>query len=73
MLIDSVCELTDKKNALEVKLDNPELELITLALQISEIEEMVTKVNFENRGCMSHLEKLNALDGREERSSMDLD
>lgn len=54
MLIDSVCELNIKKISLEEKVKNQDLELISLTLQMSQIEEMVTKLNSENLKCMGH-------------------
>lgn len=69
MLIDSMYELTTKKNALAEKAKNYVFELIALTLHISKIEEMVIKLNFENLNCMSQLKEVHDLDGKEKKES----
>lgn len=64
VLIDSLYELTTEKNSFEDKVENQELEFITLNLQISETEEMVFKLKSKNLSCRSQLNKANDMDGK---------
>ncbi|XP_047268124.1 uncharacterized protein LOC107871863 [Capsicum annuum] len=67
ILIDFICKMTEKKIALEEKVESQKLELIALTLQISETEEqisetkqLVTKLKLKNLSLINQSEKVNS-------------
>ncbi|XP_047267576.1 intermediate filament protein ifa-2-like [Capsicum annuum] len=61
-----------KENAIENKVEDQKLELITLTLQISETEKQVAKLKSSNRSMVSQLEKIDTLNSKRKKEASKL-